>query len=104
MRSAGSLTPAPHRRDPHLHRHWPAVANCSPRNALYPFPPAPHLRPTCDPFCSQEYGLPSSHTLNTLCLNFFVCWYCYDRGLVGGGAALAAYAATALWVSVFVAK
>lgn len=26
------------------------------------------------PVPAQEYGLPSSHTLNSLCLNYFAVW------------------------------
>lgn len=35
------------------------------------------------PCCPQEYGLPSSHTLNTLCLNYFAVW-CGAGGLGTG--------------------
>lgn len=46
----------------------------------------------------QEYGAPSSHTLNSLCLNFFAVWWAYDRELVGPSTAAALYAGVAVWV------
>lgn len=52
----------------------------------------------CPP-CPQEYGLPSSHTLNTLCLNYMIVWYLYDRQLIAAGTAAILYCLVALWVS-----
>ncbi|PRW39349.1 lipid phosphate phosphatase delta [Chlorella sorokiniana] len=48
---------------------------------------------------AKEYGLPSSHTLNSLCLNFFAVWYFYDRGLIASGTALTLYGIVFLWVT-----
>ena len=47
----------------------------------------------------QEYGLPSSHTMNSLCLNFFVVHYLLDKHLVPSEWALAMYLGTAVWVA-----
>lgn len=47
---------------------------------------------------AKEYGLPSSHTLNTLCLNYLFVWYLYDRQLITTGTAAALYCLVALWV------
>lgn len=30
----------------------------------------------------QEYGLPSSHTMNSICMNLYIVHYLYDRGLL----------------------
>lgn len=35
----------------------------------------------------QEYGLPSSHTMNSLCLNFYAVHYLHEHELVGDAAA-----------------
>ncbi|KAL0018005.1 hypothetical protein WJX77_009909 [Trebouxia sp. C0004] len=48
---------------------------------------------------AQEYGLPSSHTMNSLCLNFFVVHYLLDKNLVPSEWALAMYLGTAVWVA-----
>ncbi|DBA69260.1 TPA: hypothetical protein ACH3X2_013000 [Trebouxia sp. C0005] len=48
---------------------------------------------------AQEYGLPSSHTMNSLCLNFFVVHYLLDKHLVPSEWALAMYLGTAVWVA-----
>ena len=47
----------------------------------------------------QEYGLPSSHTMNSLCLNFFVVHYLLDKHLVPSEWALPLYLGTAVWVA-----
>ena len=47
----------------------------------------------------QEYGLPSSHTMNSLCLNFFVVHYILDKRLVPAEWAVALYVGTAVWVA-----
>ncbi|EFN52812.1 hypothetical protein CHLNCDRAFT_138478 [Chlorella variabilis] len=47
---------------------------------------------------AKEYGLPSSHTLNTLCLNYMIVWYLYDRQLIAAGTAAILYCLVALWV------
>ncbi|KAL4440217.1 hypothetical protein ABPG75_003218 [Micractinium tetrahymenae] len=47
---------------------------------------------------AKEYGLPSSHTLNSLCLNYFAVWYLYDRQLITAGTTLLLYGVVALWV------
>lgn len=56
-------------------------------------------RPALLPSPAQEYGLPSSHTLNSLCLNYFAVWYLYDRQLIAAGTTLVLYCLVALWVS-----
>lgn len=48
---------------------------------------------------AQEYGLPSSHTMNSLCLNFFVVHYILDKRLVPAEWAVALYVGTAVWVA-----
>lgn len=55
--------------------------------------------PCATPRPLQEYGLPSSHTLNSLCLNYFAVWYLYDRHLISAGATLVLYGLVAIWVS-----
>ena len=47
---------------------------------------------------AQEYGLPSSHTMNSLCLNFYAVHYLHEQSVIGDKAALGAYAAVMLWV------
>lgn len=47
----------------------------------------------------QEYGLPSSHTMNSLCLNFYIVHYLLDKHLLPSEWAFAVYLATALWVA-----
>lgn len=46
----------------------------------------------------QEYGLPSSHTMHSLCLNFYIAHFYLGRGAVTGQWAFIAYMAAALWV------
>lgn len=46
---------------------------------------------------SQEYGLPSSHTMNSIVLNFYLIRYLHSHSLLGAPAAGAAYAAAAAW-------
>ncbi len=48
--------------------------------------------------CLQEYGLPSSHTMNTLCLNYMFVWYLLNRELIAPGTAAVLYCLVALWV------
>ena len=43
--------------------------------------------------------MPSSHTMNSLCLNFFVVHYLLDKHLVPSEWALAMYLGTAVWVA-----
>lgn len=31
---------------------------------------------------AKEYGFPSSHTMNSLCLNFYTCHYVHERGII----------------------
>jgi len=31
---------------------------------------------------AQEYGLPSSHAMNSLCLNFYACHYLHEYGVL----------------------
>lgn len=47
---------------------------------------------------AKEYGCPSSHTMNTLCLNFYVVHYCVDKGILQPGPAALLYLGVALWV------
>lgn len=47
---------------------------------------------------AKEYGLPSSHTMNSLCLNFYVVHYLHEVGLLRDAPAVAAYAAVVAWV------
>jgi membrane-associated phospholipid phosphatase len=47
---------------------------------------------------AAEYGAPSSHTMNALCLCFYSVHYAHAGALVGDAAAAAAYAAAAAWV------
>lgn len=47
----------------------------------------------------QEYGLPSSHTMNSLVLNFFIVHYLLDKHMVPAEWALTMYLGTAVWVA-----
>lgn len=60
--------------------------------------------PRPPPVRLQEYGLPSSHTLNTLCLNYMFMWYLYDRQLIATGTAAVLYCLVALWVRPLAAR
>ena len=46
----------------------------------------------------QEYGLPSSHALNSLALNFYVVHYLLANGFVSESYRLAMYVVAGLWV------
>ncbi len=48
---------------------------------------------------SQEYGLPSSHTMHSLCLNFYCAHYFVSRDIIPQHWAFAVYVAAALWVA-----
>lgn len=47
---------------------------------------------------AKEYGLPSSHTMNSLCLNFYAVHYLHEQSVIGDRAAVAAYCLVVLWV------
>ena len=47
----------------------------------------------------QEYGLPSSHTMHSLCLNFYIAHYFISRGSIPQALAFGVYIAAALWVA-----
>ena len=47
---------------------------------------------------AKEYGLPSSHTMNSLCLNFYTVHYLHEKKLLSDGAALVSYFFVVLWV------
>jgi membrane-associated phospholipid phosphatase len=48
---------------------------------------------------AKEYGLPSSHTMNSLCLNFYSVHYLREQGVIDDSAAVAAYTTVVLWVA-----
>lgn len=50
-------------------------------------------------YCPQEYGLPSSHTMHSLCLNFYIAHYFISRGSVSQTWAFGVYVTAALWVA-----
>lgn len=47
---------------------------------------------------AKEYGLPSSHTMNSLCFNFYVCHYLHRQGFLSDASAFSAYSTVTLWV------
>ena len=47
---------------------------------------------------AEEYGLPSSHAMNTLCFNFYACHYFHKYGYFPDGAAIFGYGMVTLWV------
>lgn len=47
---------------------------------------------------AEEYGLPSSHAMNTLCFNFYACHYLYKHRYFHNGTAIFGYAMVSLWV------
>ncbi|KAK9823486.1 hypothetical protein WJX72_003099 [[Myrmecia] bisecta] len=48
---------------------------------------------------AQEYGLPSSHTMNSLCLNYYIAHYLVQHGyLPGGTATIILYVLVGVWV------
>lgn len=47
---------------------------------------------------AQEYGLPSSHTMNTLALNFYAVHYLKEKALLTDHTAALCYATVAAWV------
>lgn len=48
---------------------------------------------------SQEYGLPSSHTLDSLALNFYILHYYVGKGVVPESNQLPLYICAGLWVT-----
>lgn len=47
---------------------------------------------------SKEYGLPSSHTMNSLCFNFYICHYLHENHVISDNMAIGGYTAVVLWV------
>lgn len=47
---------------------------------------------------AEEFGLPSSHAMNTLCFNFYACHYLHKYGYFPDGAAIFVYLIVTLWV------
>jgi len=47
---------------------------------------------------AEEFGLPSSHAMNTLCFNFYACHYFHKYGYFPDGAAIVGYTMVTLWV------
>lgn len=47
---------------------------------------------------SEEYGLPSSHTMNSLCLNFYMCHYLHEKEIFSNDMAILTYSSVTLWV------
>ena len=43
--------------------------------------------------------MPSSHTMHSLCLNFYIAHYLLTRGVIPGHLAFVAYGAAAVWVA-----
>ncbi|KDD74787.1 hypothetical protein H632_c1074p0, partial [Helicosporidium sp. ATCC 50920] len=77
---------------------------CAPRPmALRPRRGAPRVRLLGRAFeeaelNAREYGLPSSHAMNSVCFNFYVVWYLLDRGLLASSTAGVLYSAVLVWV------
>lgn len=46
-----------------------------------------------------EFGLPSSHTMNSICFNFYICHYFHQKGFFSDNMALVFYLLVTLWVS-----
>lgn len=46
-----------------------------------------------------EFGLPSSHTMNSICFNFYICHYFHQKGFFSDDMALVFYLLVTLWVS-----
>lgn len=47
---------------------------------------------------AKEYGLPSSHTMNSICLNYYIVHYLYENNLISAATAGAAYVLVTVWV------
>lgn len=47
---------------------------------------------------AEEYGLPSSHTMNSLCLNFYICHYLHRNDFLSNDMAIFWYTVVFLWV------
>lgn len=47
----------------------------------------------------QEYGLPSSHTLNSCVLNYYVIYFCLERHIIGEGTGRILYAMASCWIA-----
>ncbi|KAG7670509.1 hypothetical protein KSW81_003071 [Nannochloris sp. 'desiccata'] len=47
---------------------------------------------------AKEYGLPSSHTMNSLCLNFYAVHYLHEQKVIGDSITVNLYALVSLWV------
>lgn len=46
---------------------------------------------------AKEYGLPSSHTMNSVCLNFYLCHYLHEQGILGEKETLITYSLAVVW-------
>ena len=47
----------------------------------------------------QEYGLPSSHTLNSCLLNYYVIYFCLERGLIEAPTGRVLYVVASCWIA-----
>lgn len=88
-----SLFPQPHINEAHVYRPVSLVLSADDGDKLWCI----WQKLVC--MVPQEYGLPSSHTMNSLCLNFFIVHYLLDKHLVPSEWAVAMYLGTAVWVA-----
>lgn len=61
-----------------LHHHQHSLST-----AHMPASLAMPMTPTRSHPCVQEYGLPSSHVMNSVCFNFFTVHYLLENDVVG---------------------
>lgn len=47
---------------------------------------------------AEEFGFPSSHTMNTITMNFYICHYLHDKELISDDTAILAYLMVTFWV------
>lgn len=48
---------------------------------------------------AKEYGLPSSHTLNSCVLNYYVIYFCLERNIIGEATGRILYVVASCWIA-----
>mmetsp|Transcript_2266 Transcript_2266/g.6741 ORF Transcript_2266/g.6741 Transcript_2266/m.6741 type:complete len:416 (-) Transcript_2266:957-2204(-) len=48
---------------------------------------------------AKEYGLPSTHTLNSCLLNYYVIYFCLERGLIAAETGRTLYVVASCWIA-----